>query len=146
MQSVLAAENIPQPVLAMQEMAAPSSAMATEVPTASTAANLMNRSMTTGVATSEFQKYGGYETVKTVFEAHGGTYDLNAIPKDERKKLAQEIANTGVGNMALLLQEHIAIPESVKQTLASYGIELNAAQTAFVDSKSYIDTFMNSRS
>lgn len=144
--SVLAAENMPQPDVATQKMAASVLNLAIEVPTASTAANLMARSMTTGVATSEFQQYGGYDSVKTVFEANGGTYDLNAIPSDQRKLLAQEIANTGVGNMALLLQEHIDIPESVKQTLSAYGIELNLAQTAFVDSERYIDSFMNSRS
>lgn len=144
--SVLAAENMPQPDIATQKMATSVLNAAIEVPTASTAANLMARSMTTGVATSDFQQYGGYDSVKTVFEANGGTYDLNAIPNDQRKLLAEEIVSTGVGNMALLLQEHIDIPESVKQTLSAYGIELNLAQTAFVDSERYIDSSMKSRS
>ena len=39
------------------------------------AADLMQRSMTTGVPTFELQQYGGLEAVKSAYEKAGGGYD-----------------------------------------------------------------------
>jgi len=38
------------------------------------AINLMQRSMTTGAPTSEFDRYGGYDKVKALYDAGGGSY------------------------------------------------------------------------
>jgi hypothetical protein len=42
-------------------------------PTPEIAADLIGRSQTEGVLTSEFDKYGGYQAVKNVYDASGGT-------------------------------------------------------------------------
>jgi hypothetical protein len=39
------------------------------------ARTLMQRSMTTGTPTSEFDKYGGYKAVRSMYDSYGGTYD-----------------------------------------------------------------------
>jgi hypothetical protein len=38
------------------------------------AADLMGRSMTEGVSNLEFDRYGGYDAVKDVYDASGGSY------------------------------------------------------------------------
>ena len=39
------------------------------------ATSLMQRSMTTGTPTSEFDRYGGYKTVRALYDAGGGSYE-----------------------------------------------------------------------
>ena len=63
--------------------------------TAAIAKDLMVRSMTTGVSTSEFDRYGGYKTVKNAYDQAGGSYDLKDVPKEDLTKLAQTVAQTG---------------------------------------------------
>ena len=65
--------------------------------------------MTTGVPNAELDKYGGYSAVKAMFDANGGSYSLDAIPAQQRQQLAQVVANTGVGNMQLLVNESVAL-------------------------------------
>jgi hypothetical protein len=43
-------------------------------PTPEIAADLMGRSMTEGVSNLEFDRYGGYDAVKDVYDASGGSY------------------------------------------------------------------------
>jgi hypothetical protein len=60
--------------LAMGQVSAASASL-----TPAVAQSLMNRSMSsTGVPTAELEKYGGYDAVKTVFDANGGVYSRNA--------------------------------------------------------------------
>jgi hypothetical protein len=115
--------------------------------------DLMHRSMTTGVQTSEMEKYGGYSAIKTMYEAGGGSYSLAAMAATQRKELATQVANTGVGNMSVLLTEKIGVSEAVLQAMASNGIDKAAIDELslmtkkfnppiFIDSNSYINTLM----
>jgi len=121
--------------------------------TPAVAQSLMYRSMTTGVPNAEFDQYGGYSAVKAMFDANGGTYSLNAIPADQRKALAMQVASTGVGNMAAPITEKIGMSTEVLQAMASNGIDkatienikqktIGFEQAPFVDSNSYISIFM----
>jgi len=109
--------------------------------------------MTTGVPNAEFDQYGGYSAVKAMFDANGGTYSLEAIPADQRKALAMQVASTGVGNMAAPITEKIGVSTAVLQAMASNGIDKATIeqitqktsgfeQAPFVDSNSYINIFM----
>ena len=121
--------------------------------TPSVAQTLMYRSMTTGVPTNELDQYGGYSAVKAMFDANGGTYSLDAIPAQQRKALAMQVASTGVGNMSAPVAEKIGVSTEVLQAMASNGIDkatiekikqktLGFEQAPFVDSNSYISIFM----
>lgn len=121
--------------------------------TASQVQDLMHRSMTTGVPTSEMEKYGGYNVIKTMYDKGEGSYSLSAIPAPQHKEMALQVANTGVGNMAAPVTEKIGISAAVLQTMDSNGIdkatidELSQATrdfnlSNFVDSNSYISTLM----
>jgi hypothetical protein len=129
------------------------SALAVSTITPSEAQSLMHRSMTTGVPNSEFDKYGGYSVVKAMFDANGGSYSLDAIPADQRKALAMQVASTGVGNMSAPVAEKIGVSSAVLQAMAVNGIDkatieqikqktIGFEQAPFVDSNSYINIFM----
>ena len=47
------------------------------------AINLMHRSMTTGAPTSEFNRYGGYDKVKALYDAGGGSYEKPTLPTQQ---------------------------------------------------------------
>lgn len=66
------------------------------------ARSLMQRSMTTGVPTSEFDKYGGYQAVSDLYRQQGGSFSLADIPKTDLQKYAEQVADTGVGNLLAL--------------------------------------------
>jgi hypothetical protein len=128
-------------------------AQATSTITSAVAQSLMYRSMTTGVPNAEFDQYGGYSAVKAMFDANGGTYSLEAIPADQRKALAMQVASTGVGNMAAPITEKIGVSTAVLQAMASNGMDKATIeqitqktsgfeQAPFVDSNSYINIFM----
>lgn len=73
-----------------------------------TAQDLMWRSMTTGVPTSEFNRYGGYDAVKNVYDAGGGTRSWDDMPTDYLQQAAKTIQSTGVGNWGVL--GHLGVP------------------------------------
>ena len=121
--------------------------------TPAVAQSLMYRSMTTGVPNAEFDQYGGYSAVKAMFDVNGGSYSLEAIPVDQRKALAMQVASTGVGNMSAPITEKIGVSTAVLQAMASNGIDKATIeqimqktsgfeQAPFVDSNSYINIFM----
>jgi hypothetical protein len=83
----------------------------------------MQRSMTTGVPTSEFDQYGGYSAVKAMFDANGGSYSLDAIPSSQRQQFAQQIAATGTGNMSLLINEQVALLPSGLAEMNKNGVD-----------------------
>ena len=63
------------------------------------ARDLMQRSMTSsGAPTSEFQKYGGYDAVKAVYDKSGGDYS------GEGKGYPGQDANTTIANAGKILQ------------------------------------------
>jgi len=93
--------------------------------TPAVAQSLMYRSMTTGVPNAELEKYGGYSAVKAMFDANGGSYSLDAIPAQQRQQLAQVVANTGVGNMQLLVNESVALAPVALAAMAQNGIDQN---------------------
>ena len=128
-------------------------AQAVSTITPSVAKSLMYRSMTTGVPNAEFDTYGGYSAVKAVFDANGGSYSLDAIPADQRKALAMQVASTGVGNMSAPVAEKIGVSSATLQAMAGNGIDkatieqikqktIGFEQAPFVDSNSYISIFM----
>ncbi len=77
--------------------------------TADIARELMQRSMTTGVPNSEIAKYGGYDAIKSMYDAGGGQYGLSAIAPADLQRYANTIAQTGVGNLSALTQAGIAM-------------------------------------
>ena len=93
--------------------------------TPAVAQSLMYRSMTTGVPNGELDQYGGYSAVKAMFDANGGSYSLDAIPAQQRQQLAQVVANTGVGNMQLLVNERVALAPAALDAMAQNGIDQN---------------------
>jgi len=66
------------------------------------AKNLMQRSMTTGVNTADFDKYGGYDAVAAMYNANQGSYNLADQTLSQLQSAANQIADTGVGNQAVL--------------------------------------------
>jgi hypothetical protein len=72
--------------------------------TSKIAADLIGRSQTGGVPTSEFDQYGGYDAVKKVYDASGGSYappgpaTVASPTQDAINKLEQEKANNAYIN------------------------------------------------
>jgi hypothetical protein len=88
------------------------------------AADLMRRSMTVGVPTSEFDRYGGYEAVKNVYDTGGGSYappgpaTVASPTQDAINKLEQEKANNASINK--LYEQYLGRSGS-PQELSSYA-------------------------
>lgn len=87
------------------------------------ATNLMQRSMTTGVPTSEFDRYGGYSAVAALYNKGGGTYSLDAIDKDTLKNLATQVATTGVGNLSVLSMAGVPLTAAGIDAMRRNGID-----------------------
>lgn len=90
--------------------------------TADIAANLMQRSMTTGVPTSEFDRYGGYDAVRSLYNSNKGTYSLDDLDPDFLDQMDDIIANTGVGNMSVLKMTGQPLTEAGRQAMINNGI------------------------
>lgn len=86
------------------------------------ARDLMQRSMTTGAPTSEFNKYGGYDAVASMYNQSGGTYSLADIPAERKQQLAQQIANTGVGNLSLLAETNTPLTAAGREAMVRNGV------------------------
>ena len=95
--------------------------------TAAIAKDLMVRSMTTGVPTSEFDRYGGYKTVKNAYDQAGGSYDLKDVPREDLTKLAQTVAQTGVGDLSILKQTGVPLSMAGFQNMLKNGIDPSQA-------------------
>lgn len=91
--------------------------------TSETAKLLMFRSMTTGVPNWELDQFGGYDTVKQVFEANGGEYDIQTIPDELRRELAQKVSVSGVGNLLAAQIENLPIAASAIHALNHAGVD-----------------------
>jgi hypothetical protein len=89
--------------------------------TAEIAKNLMQRSMTTGAPTSEFDRYGGYDAVSRMYQQGGGTYSRNEISDTEKKAYAAQIARTGVGNLELLRETGTKLTQAGLDSMRSNG-------------------------
>ena len=87
------------------------------------ARDLMQRSMTTGVPTSEFDKYGGYQAVSDVYDSNNGTYSLEDFDSGFLDSLANEIANTGVGNLSALRLTDTPLTEAGRQAMIDNGVD-----------------------
>jgi hypothetical protein len=87
------------------------------------AQDLMVRSMTTGVPTSEFNKYGGYDAVAAVYNSSGGTYDLKNVPKETLTGLANTVAQTGVGNLSVLQQAGVPLSQAGYENMIRNGMD-----------------------
>lgn len=96
------------------------------------AQDLMWRSMTTGAPTSEFDRYGGYQAVSSMYNNNGGQYSLDAIPKDTMAGYANTVANTGVGNLSVLKQTNTPLSLSGVLAMANNGID-SSNLTKFVN-------------
>jgi len=102
-------------------------------PTAAQAQDLIWRSMTTGVSSNEFDRYGGYDAVATAYKAAGGGYSRDEIPAAMKTQLAQQIANTGVGNLGLLADTGVALTEAGRNAMTANGV--TNMDAAFLDSR-----------
>jgi hypothetical protein len=85
------------------------------------AQDLIWRSMVTGVPTTEFEKYGGYEAVDAMYKAGGGEYSHDAIPVDLRNQLGQQVAQTGAGNLSILEKTGNALSAGAIENMAKAG-------------------------
>jgi hypothetical protein len=85
------------------------------------AQDLIWRSMVTGVPTTEFEKYGGYEAVDAMYKAGGGEYSHDAIPVDLRNQLGQQVAQTGAGNLSILEKTGNALSAAAIENMAKSG-------------------------
>ena len=86
------------------------------------ATNLMQRSMTTGAPTSEFDKYGGYEAVSSMYTKGGGQFDTSAISAADKAKYANTIANSGVGNLSLLKDTNTELTAAGRAAMLANGV------------------------
>jgi len=91
--------------------------------TAAIARDLMQRSMATGVPTSEFNRYGGYAAVQKLYEQNGGTYTGKEASEADRKRYATQIATTGVGNLSLLGETGTQLTQAGIDSMRRNGID-----------------------
>lgn len=78
------------------------------------AKNLMQRSMTTGVPTSEFDKYGGYDAVMDLYNANNGSYTLEDLDADFLDQAAQMVMDQGYGNLATLRAADVPLTKEAR--------------------------------
>ena len=74
----------------MQQMQNPFSSSGGNTLTPELARTLMQRSMTTGTPTSEFNKYGGYAAVRALYDRSGGDYSGNSAPYPQQQQPMQQ--------------------------------------------------------
>lgn len=91
------------------------------------AQDLMQRSMTTGVPTSEFDKYGGYDAVASLYNQGNGTYDLTKLDPAFLDRMDDVIANTGVGNLSVLKQTGQPLTKAGYQAMQNNGVSMTEA-------------------
>ena len=89
------------------------------------AQDLMQRSMTTGVPTSEFDKYGGYQNVKSFYSQNGGSFSLDDLTPEFLNNVDDVIANTGVGNLSVLKKTGTPLTEAGRQGMINNGVNWN---------------------
>jgi uncharacterized membrane protein len=85
------------------------------------AANLMYKSMTTGVSSAVLDRYGGHAAVQKAYLDSGGQMSLNAIPKATMEVLANQVAKQGYGNMSALAVAGVPFTEATAQAMRSHG-------------------------
>ena len=95
--------------------------------TADVAKDLMQRSMTTGVPTSEFDKYGGYDKVQALYNQGNGTYALDKLDPAFLDRMDDIIANTGVGNLSVLKMTGQPLTKAGFQAMNNNGTGLTEA-------------------
>jgi hypothetical protein len=88
------------------------------------AKDLMIRGMTTGVPTTEWEKYGGSEAIKAMYEAQGGGYDpYKEASASQLQELAQTVARTGSGNLQLLKETNTPLTTEGAANMVKNGID-----------------------
>lgn len=80
--------------------------------TSDVATSLMQRSMTTGVPTYEFDRYGGYDAVQALYNAGGGSYTMSDIDPYALQNYANQVARTGIGNLSVLAATNTPLARS----------------------------------
>ena len=73
------------------------------------AKNLMQRSMTTGAPTSEFDKYGGYDAVMDLYLANNGSFSLQDVDPGFLEEASKTIMDQGYGNLATLREADVPL-------------------------------------
>jgi hypothetical protein len=86
------------------------------------AANLMQRAMTTGVSTPELDRYGGYNAVKALYDAGGGSYNTGDFDKTFLQNAANQVASTGVGNLLSLAATNTPLTAAGIAAMQNNGI------------------------
>lgn len=120
--------NVPQSSAPRAAATANTGAASVQQPTATggltpeIARNLMQRSMTTGVPTSEFDKYGGYDAVRSLYDSNKGTYSLDELDPAFLDQMDNIIANTGVGNLSVLKMTGQPLTEAGRQAMQNNGV------------------------
>lgn len=80
--------------------------------TSDVATSLMQRSMTTGVPTYEFDRYGGYDAVQALYNAGGGSYTMSDIDPYMLQNYANQVSRTGIGNLSALAATNTPLARS----------------------------------
>lgn len=90
--------------------------------TSDVATSLMQRSMTTGVPTYEFDRYGGYDAVQALYNAGGGSYTMSDIDPYMLQNYANQVSRTGIGNLSALAATNTPLARSgITSLLGNYG-------------------------
>ena len=87
------------------------------------ATDLMQRSMTTGVPTSEFDRYGGYGAVQSLYDSGGGSYTMSDINPALLQNYANQVANTGTGNLSTLAATNTPLTRAGIGSLFNRGLD-----------------------
>jgi hypothetical protein len=102
---------------------APTSRQLLDELTPEIARSLMHRSMTTGAPTAEFNRYGGYDAVRNLYNQSGGTYSREEISREDMQNYANIVARTGVGNLAILADTNTPITPQALENMRRNGID-----------------------
>lgn len=127
------------PLMTLQNAA--SAVNAPQEITPQAAQELIWRSMTTGVPTSEFDKYGGYDAVSKAYTDAGGKYDRSTIPASNLASYTQQVANTGSGNLGLLKDSNTELTPQAVESMRAAGIDPTPYINQYGVQKSYNDIF-----
>lgn len=91
--------------------------------TPAVAADLMQRAMTTGVSTSELNRYGGYDAVQALYNAGGGSYTMGDFSPSVLQNAAKQVASTGIGNLTTLAATNTPLAASGIAAMSGSGID-----------------------
>lgn len=89
------------------------------------AEKLIEGSMSTGVNTSDFDKYGGYDKVLDTYLDSGQNLSLASLSSEQLKDAAAKVNTTGSGNLQALALTGTPISQTALDNMAKNGVDAN---------------------